>query len=361
MASITKRTKLNGSTVYKADIRIKQKGAIVHRESKTFSALKDAKRWATLRENELHSLDGLKRAKANGVTVAKIINWYVKEYQDTQEFGRSKLRHLKQLAKFDLGEVALIDLTPAILIDHIKSRRNGMIDSITKEQCKPVTAATANNDLIWIRVAFKTARPHFPDYPINLQVIDDAAEHCRANRLISKPKARDRRPTDNEMEILTNYFSSRDKRASIPMVDIIWFAVHSSRREGEICNLLWSDNHDNDQTGLVRDAKHPTSKEGNHRTFKYTRQAWDIMERQPKTDKRIFPYNAKSVSAAFTRACHACGIEDLRFHDLRHEGVSRLFEAGYSIVEVQLFSLHESWSSLKRYTNLKPKNVTMRD
>jgi hypothetical protein len=52
-------------------------------------------------------------------------------------------------------------------------------------------------------------------------------------------------------------------------------------------------------------------------------EAWAIVARQPRTDERIFPYNAKSVSAAFTRACKILGIKDLRFHDGRHEATSR--------------------------------------
>ncbi|MEI9889507.1 MAG: hypothetical protein WDN45_01740 [Caulobacteraceae bacterium] len=45
-------------------------------------------------------------------------------------------------------------------------------------------------------------------------------------------------------------------------------------------------------------------------------------------DERIFSYNHKSVSNVFTRAFQALGIEDIHFHDLRHEGTCRLFEAG---------------------------------
>jgi integrase len=51
---------------------------------------------------------------------------------------------------------------------------------------------------------------------------------------------------------------------------------------------------------------------------------------------RVFPHNHRSVSAAFTRACNKLKIEDLHFHDLRHEGTSRLFEAGLTIEKVAL-------------------------
>jgi len=42
-------------------------------------------------------------------------------------------------------------------------------------------------------------------------------------------------------------------------------------------------------------------------------------------DGRIFPIvSANAISMAFTRACKRAGIEDLRFHDLRHEATSRM-------------------------------------
>ena len=141
------------------------------------------------------------------------------------------------------------------------------------------------------------------------------------------------------------------------MQAIVDFAIASARRESEICRLEWRDNDAATRTGLVHDAKHPTSREGNHRPFKYTPEAWAVVEAQPRTNEYIFPYEPKSIGVAFTRACHILGIRDLRFHDLRHEATSQLFERGYQIHEVAQFTLHESWNELKRYTNLKPENV----
>lgn len=68
---------------------------------------------------------------------------------------------------------------------------------------------------------------------------------------------------------------------------------------------------------------------------------------------RIFPFTTDAVSAAFTRATRILGIEDLHFHDLRHEGVTRLFEMGLTIPHVAAVSGHRSWSSLRRYTHIR--------
>lgn len=148
------------------------------------------------------------------------------------------------------------------------------------------------------------------------EIVEEARIACRELRLIGKSRKRERRPTDDELAKLREHFSRRDRRSNIPMGDILDFAIESARREAEICRLEWSDNDAAARTGLVRDAKHPTEREGNHKRFKYTTEAWGIAGRQPRTGKYIFPYDPKSVGAAFTRACNLLGIEDLRFHDV---------------------------------------------
>ena len=50
-------------------------------------------------------------------------------------------------------------------------------------------------------------------------------------------------------------------------------------------------------------------------------------------------------------------IKDLHFHDLRHEGTSRLFEAGFAIEQVALVTGHKDWKMLRRYTHLKPESL----
>ena len=85
--------------------------------------------------------------------------------------------------------------------------------------------------------------------------------------------------------------------------------------------------------------------------------AWSIIQRQEKTANEIFPYNGKSISAAFTRACNFLEIEDLRFHDLRHECTSWLFELGWDIPRVSSVTGHKSWSSLQRYTHIRELGI----
>jgi integrase len=165
--------------------------------------------------------------------------------------------------------------------------------------------------------------------------------------------------TDDELRRLREHFDAQAWQSKIPMVDIVNFAIATGKRESEITRLLRSDLDESKRTALLRNAKHPRAKEGNHRRFPLLGDAWKIVVRQPAIagEDRIFPYNPKSIGTAFTRACAKLRIVDLHFHDLRHEATSRLFEQGYSIEQVAAVTLHESWTELKRYTQLRPESL----
>ena len=67
---------------------------------------------------------------------------------------------------------------------------------------------------------------------------------------------------------------------------------------------------------------------------------------------------AASVSDKFAKLTKKAGIKDLRFHDLRHEAISRMFERGMSIEQVAAISGHKTWTSLRRYTQLSPQSLS---
>jgi len=185
--------------------------------------------------------------------------------------------------------------------------------------------------------------------------MDDAMRVARRLGLVRKSVQRERRPTLDEMERIIGHFRGirSRRRNSIPMAAITLFALFSTRRQDEILRITWSDLDEEGSRVLVRDMKHPGQKIGNHMWCDLPAEALAILRAMPRTSPRIFPFNKDAVSAAFTRACALLGIEDLHFHDLRHEGVSRLFEMGLNIPHVANVSGHRSWSSLKRYAHLR--------
>ena len=140
MASIAKRTRADGSVVYRVEIKIKKHGEILHRESKTFIKQKLARDWGIRRETELQNQDVYKKNRR--LPVSSLIDQYINEYDPT---GRSKLFDLNKLKSCEIAECDAYALTSRDLIEHIRWR------NIT---CLP---QTASNDLIWLNTVLKTA------------------------------------------------------------------------------------------------------------------------------------------------------------------------------------------------------------
>ena len=139
--------------------------------------------------------------------------------------------------------------------------------------------------------------------------------------------------------------------------DVVRFAVATALRRGEITRLQWADVHEAKRLVLVRDRKHPRRKSGNDEWIPLLGEAWTVLQRQPRGGPLVFPVHEQTLSKYFTWACRALGIADLHFHDLRHEGTSRLFEAGYQLEQVALVTGHKSWNMLRRYTQLRPEDL----
>ncbi len=159
-----------------------------------------------------------------------------------------------------------------------------------------------------------------------------------------------------------------NSRQQVPMSSLVRFAVCSAMRLSEIVGLHWDGLDEVKRTVVIRDRKHPRLKKGNDQVVPILQGPVtiggtvidpmdEISTQRGNGSKFIFPYQAASVSTAFTRACKKLGVADLHFHDLRHDGVSRLFEAGLSIPQVSLVSGHRDWSQLRRYTQIRGEDL----
>lgn len=341
MGTIVPRPQKDGTTRYRAQVRIMRAGKIIHNESRTFSKQPLAKAWLAKREAELEKPGAIEAQRHAGISLGSLLSRYADEV--STGFGRSKQAHLAQLMGMPLASEPALGITSARLMQHIRWRaENG------------AGPATISNDLVWLRIALRYARDAW-GWPIDLEQLETAARTARASRQIGKPKRRTRRPTPDELERLDAYFASRQPRekSSPPMRLIMWLAIYSCRRQDELTRLRWADLDRESLTYLVRDLKHPDGSAGNDKLALMPARGWEVVEALPQIDDRLLPYKADTISAAFTRACKVLGIEDLRFHDLRHEACSRLAEDGATIPEIQQVTLHESWSSLQVYVNMK--------
>jgi integrase len=227
---------------------------------------------------------------------------------------------------------------------------------------KKVEPQTVGNYISHLGAVFAVAKPLWK-YPLDRQAMKDATTALKRMGIIGRSKQRDRRPTLDELDKLMRHFGAirARRRDSIPMQAVMAFAIFSTRREDEITRLLWSDLEEANSRIIVRDMKNPGEKIGNDVWCDLTPEALDIIRAQPRTSDRIFPCSTDAICAAFTRACYVVGINveempaklRLHFHDLRHDGVSRLFELGWNIPHVAGVSGHRSWQSLKRYTHIR--------
>src|SRR5690606_6635229 len=174
--------------------------------------------------------------------------------------------------------------------------------------------------------------------------------------VVGKSAERDRRPTPEELQALADYylfyFWQHPMRDLLPVALVKVMCINVSD------SLRWCEYRTGDKPiYLIRERKDPKDKANNNQWVPLLGESAAIIERQPRKGPLIFPFKGDSIGASFRRACERLQIADLHFHDLRHEGVSRLFEQGYTIEQVAIVSGHRDWKSLKRYTNLRPDSL----
>jgi integrase len=341
MGSIAPRKRKDGTTGYTAQIVLKKDGAVVHREARTFDRRQAAAIWLDKRETELRAPGGLERAKRKGETLADAIDRYTRE--SLKEIGRTKAQVLRSIKNYGIASMAAEDIGSADIVAFAGELGEGR------------TAATVGNYISHLSAVFAVAEPAWK-IPLNRQAMKDAQVVLRRLGQVAKSNERSRRPTLEELDKLLAHFEDRKIRRPrmLPMGKVIGFAIFSTRRESEIIRLKREDFDRDGARILVRDMKHPGEKAGNDQWCELPAEAIAIIDSMPASeDGRIFPYSTDAVTANFTRACQLLGIDDLVFHDLRHDGVSRLFEMGKTIPQAASFSGHRSWQSLKRYTHLR--------
>lgn len=335
MASIRKR---NGSWV--ADIRRAGHKSV----SKSFPTKSLASEWARKIETGMDASYYRDERSLNSITFGELITKYRLELEAVKPFGKNKDAVLTTLHAA-LGSCLMSKFTSERLIEYIAARRAAGAGGVT-----------VGIDLTYISGVLKAARVVWK-MPVDVAVVADARAHLAHLGVSSRSKERTRRPTTDELNQLAAFFVAKGTRQKVPMPDLIAFAVATAMRLGEIIRIRWDDLNETDRTVIIRDRKHPREKVGNDQEVPLLADAYDIAARQPRTDARIFPVTEGTVSTIFPRACHRLGIKDLAFHDLRHEGVSRLFEQGYTIEQVALISGHRDWKMLARYTQIRARDI----
>lgn len=320
-------------------MQVRRKGRYI---AETFRRHKEAEAWALDMERRIDQGEvPSSRTRKKPATFGDLIDLHLAALQEVGRSPRRSKAFTLDALKEKLGKVRMADLNRERLIRFGKDR--------LKEGAGPVTVGM---DLSYIKtIITHAAAVH--GIAVSPEAVDLARTALKHLGVVGRSRSRDRRPTTDELRRLIAYFDA-NPRQLIPLARIIRFAVATAMRQDEICRIRWSDIDADTRTVLIRDRKDPRETDGNDQKVPLLAStgfyAWAILQEQKSAvarNGRIFPYNARSVGTAFRRACRDLKIENLHFHDLRHEGASRLLEAGFTIEQVALVTGHRDWKMLQ--------------
>ncbi|NTV72373.1 MAG: site-specific integrase [Azonexaceae bacterium] len=317
MATITKR-----ATGYQVQIRRRGFPSV----SKMFDTKRDAEAWSRMNETQMDQGIYLDRSEADKTTLGEILLRYKREVTPLKKSAENENIRIDRLVRDEsLCQYKATALTGKLFAEWRDKRS------------QQVTGSTVNREIDILSHAINTARKEWGIHIANPVEMIRRPKHN---------KSRERRLSeDEESKIL---FELQTKTRNPWIKHVVVFAIETGMRRGEILSLTWSNVDLHRRVARLIDTKN-----GEGRSVPLTLKATALLEGLPRSiDGRVFATTAEAVKLAFARAVERSGIDDLHFHDLRHEGVSRLFEKGLNVMEVASISGHKTLQMLKRYTHL---------
>ncbi len=324
MPSIIKRGKR-----YRALIRKKGYPAI----SKSFSDRKSAETFAKDIESRIERGVFIDSFLAEKTTLFDLVERYELEISPSKKGHRIDL-HVAKPLKMALGEYNLSQIQP-FLVSQYRDRR-----------LKKVKPATVKRELGLLSRVLTASEKEFGIYLPH-------GNPVRKVRIPKEPPGRDRRLQEDELEKLLIQFSQNQR-----MKQIVLLAIETGMRRGEICRIRPQDIDWGKSILII-----PETKNGIPRTIPLSSMARSALRDAVTTSKAsscVFDVEPHSITQAFNRACKRAGIDNLRFHDLRHEATSRFFEKGLNVMEVASITGHQDLRMLRRYTHIRAETLVDR-
>jgi len=300
--------------------------------SRSFDSYDEAETWALDTEAQMKKRTFVDRSEAERTTLHEAVDRYLREVTPGKKSARTEGQTIKRLQRHPLALRTLGEL------------RGADIALYRDERLKTVKPSTARLELALLSHLFTIALKEW-GLPIDNPV--------RAIRLPKLPGGRDRRLTgDEEARLLKACAQSRS-----PWLEpAVRLAIETAMRQGEILDLKWADIDLDRATAIAYDTKN-----GEDRRVPLSTRAVAVLKSLPRSfDGRVIPVAQSSLEHAFQNARVRAGISGLRFHDLRHEATSRLFERGFNAMEVATITGHKTLQMLKRYTHLRAEDLVSR-
>ena len=326
MATIRKRSGLSGIR-WQARIR-KANGPMLTR---TFNYKADAEAWA--RETERSLEVGIYNTKPIPQALRDLLTRYIDEVSIKKRgFKEERLRLLK-IARHPVAETLVTQLKPLQFAQY------------RDERLKDVSSSTVKKELQLLCHVIETARKEWSYY-----IPHNPIEGVRRP---TENRARDRRLSLSDAEGLLDACKSSENPWLLPLVIL---AIETGMRRGELLSLEWANINLNRRTCHL-----PMTKNGTSRDIPLSSRAIETLLDLPRNLSRlVFPLSRVALRGLWLRACRRAGIEDLRFHDLRHEATSRFFEKGLNVMEVASITGHKDLRMLQRYTHLRAEDLAVK-
>jgi len=342
MPTISKR----GPNQWQAKIRRKGHAP----QSKTFPSKADALAWTRELESEMDRNVFHSRAEAERTTLTEALDRYGREVSPLKKGADKELNRIKLWKQRPLAARFLLAIKGADLAKHRDERR---------------AAGRAENtirlELALLSQVYETARREWG--------MESLVNPVRNIRVPSGSKQRDRRLHGTEEP----YLLTALKNSGYPVACAVSeFAIETAMRQSEILGLTWGSVNEARQVATLAETKNGTA-----RAVPLSIRALAILSAQDRNNtlgrvfpirddrlRRVFAQACRTGKAQYTRDCAAQAREpdkdflnDLRFHDLRHEATTRFFELGLGLMEVAAITGHKTLSMLKRYTHLRPEDL----
>jgi integrase len=295
--------------------------------TRTFARLADAKKWVGTTEYEIEH--GLYEASpAPGfASIADLIDHYLLLTEE-ETLSDSEFYRFKRLRKH-FG---------SILIRGFKGSHLARYRDLRLKHIKP---ATLVRELSLLRRILRIAQEDW-----DVGILPNPLDRFTVK---GQRGSRERRlEGDEEKRLLAACKAARNPW----LLPTVLLALETGMRRGELLNARY----EHLKNGLLTI---PKTKTGTPRTIPLTPNAQEIIAALPRSiTGLLLPISSNALRLAWGRARQRAGIEDLHFHDLRHEAISRFFEMGLSIPEVALISGHKDYRMLARYTHLRAENIS---
>ena len=298
--------------------------------AKSFNTKADAVKWARHTESQLDL--GTLAPKAAMPPLMRIVDRYLAEVSPTKKGSKQELNRGRQIARTALGLMQLDKITSEVVSKYCDGR------------LREVSNNTVRLELAFISVVFEQCAKEWSYKVVN------PVKQIRIPKP-GKPRQRRLRPGEEEALLAACAASSATYLHSLVVL-----AIETGMRFGELLSITW-----NDVDLEARTVHLPDTKNGHARTVPLSKRALEAIRAVPSENGKVFTGKSGSIRAAFGAVLKRSGVgSDLRFHDLRHEAVTRLFEKGLNPIEVGMISGHRSMSMLQRYTHMRPEGLLSR-